>query len=91
MLVSSFHHNVQTTDSQRLGTSAEGQAVQLQPLQGTTAHTCKGPLAPEQHRAAALVLVQEAGVLEVRHHCVLALDARVRDAADLQDGQQRMK
>jgi hypothetical protein len=64
--------------------------VLLQLLQGTTMHTCQGSFAAKQHRAAALVLVQEAGVLEVRHHGVLALDARIGDAADLQGGEQSM-
>ena len=45
--------------------------------------TCEHAVAVEEHGAAALVLVQQAGVLEVRHHRVLALDARVRDAAHL--------
>lgn len=43
----------------------------------------QGPLGMEQHRPAPLVLVQEGAVLEVCHHRVLALDARVRDAAHL--------
>jgi hypothetical protein len=44
---------------------------------------CLVPIHSEQHRAAALVLVHQARVLEVGHQRGPALDASIADVADL--------